>query len=100
MVAARNLSGGTEINDVKHQGFTVAVLPGQKSRELVRGAELCAGEAARNLTRGERGNFELDQPSYPCLDLLRTVHQDCRDDRHAGGGVAQYVAFSDGGDDL
>ena len=100
MVAANNLSGGTKINDVKHQGFTVAILSRQKSCEPVRCAQLRAGKAARNLARGERGNFELDQPADPCFDLLRTVHQDSRNDRHAGGGVAQYVALEDGGDDF
>jgi hypothetical protein len=91
------LRGGTKINDVKHQGFAAAVLLGQKSCELVRGAQLGPGKSSRNLARGKRDDFKLDQPGYPCFHLLRTVRQGGGHNRHASRGIAQYVALGDVG---
>jgi len=46
---------------VKHQGFAVTIFSCKESVEAVAGAELGTPEPARNLARGERGDFELDQ---------------------------------------
>jgi hypothetical protein len=71
MGGRNSLCGGTEINDVKHQGFAVAVLPGQKPPELMYRSQFGVGESSRNRSRGKRGDLEFDLPGNPasvCCD--------------------------------
>ena len=91
---------GTKINDVKYQALAVAAFLGQEARELVHASQLRLAETARNLSRGNRGDFELGLPGDARLHLLRIVKQHCVHNRQAGRGETNHFPFGDEADKL